>query len=39
MSRVSRQRAKTYFARRNQRYSKTIRKRDSFPSISVSNSE
>jgi len=39
MNRVSRQRAKTYFARRNQRYSKTIRKRDSFPSISLSNSE
>jgi hypothetical protein len=31
--------AKTYFGRRNQRYSKTIRKRDSFPSISLSNSE
>lgn len=39
MNRISRQRAKTYFARRNQRYSKTIRKRDSFPSISLSNSE
>jgi hypothetical protein len=36
--RTARQRAKTYFGRRNQRYSKTIRKRDSFPSISFSNS-
>ena len=35
----TRSRAKTYFGRRNQRYSKTIRKRDSFPSISLSNSE
>ena len=35
----TRARAKTYFGRRNQRYSKTIRKRDSFPSISLSNSD